>query len=138
MTTQHRLQAKRLHYSGKKLGKFETVVFALKARWICALSNSPLGLNKKRGRKVRSIFELQIGQSTKSTALSLTMSVKTYPCFRQQNLGTILQTYSIIKSEIQYRSRHFSFFNFKKIPGFLIFYLHNHWKILIILAILQM
>ena len=61
------------------MGKFETVVFALKARWICALSNSPLGLKKKRGRKVRSIFEFQIGQSNKSTAL--TMMVKTYPSF---------------------------------------------------------
>jgi hypothetical protein len=79
MATKHRLQAKRLHYSGKKMGKIETVVFALKARWICALSNSPLGLKKKRGRKVRSIFELQIGQSNKSTAL--TMNIKTYPSF---------------------------------------------------------
>ena len=79
MTTKHTLQAKRLYYSGKKLGKFETVVFALKARWICALSNSPLGLKKKRGRKVRPIFEFQIEQSNKTTAL--TMIVKTYPSF---------------------------------------------------------
>ena len=58
------------------------------------------GLKKKRGRKVRSIFEFQIGQSNKSTAL--TMIVKTYPSFSihlKQKLGTILRTYSIIKSE---------------------------------------
>ena len=73
----------------KKLGIFETVVFALKARWICALSNSPLGLKKKRGRKVRSIFDFQIGQSDK-ICTALAISVKTYSSFSihfKQSIG---------------------------------------------------
>ena len=76
MTTQQTLRLKG-YIIQEKLEKFETVFFASKARWLCALSNSPLGLKKKRGRKVRSIFEFQIGQFNKNTVL--TMMVKTYP-----------------------------------------------------------